>query len=86
MKLIIDLARNIFLNIKRIFIDRIKNRNNRKIVKNSYYMSDLIENLAINNESEPISNFPLKYYQYFLEQIKKLRIETITYKDIFYGS
>jgi hypothetical protein len=33
--------------------------------------------------TEPISNFPLTYYEHFLQEIKRLGIHIITYQDIF---
>jgi hypothetical protein len=32
---------------------------------------------------EPIANFPLPYYKYFLAEIRRLGVEVITYADIF---
>jgi hypothetical protein len=32
---------------------------------------------------EPVANFPLGYYERFLQEIKKLGIKVITYRDIF---
>jgi hypothetical protein len=36
--------------------------------------------------SEPVANFPLTYYEYFLQEIKRLGIKVITYHDIFKDS
>ena len=33
--------------------------------------------------SEPIANFPLPYYEYFLQEINRLNVKIITYRDIF---
>lgn len=35
---------------------------------------------------EPTSTFPLKYYEFFLQEIKRLDIETVTYQDLFKNS
>ncbi|MCH8822213.1 MAG: hypothetical protein IH984_01775 [Planctomycetes bacterium] len=35
---------------------------------------------------EPISNFPLKWYEEFLQRLIDLEIEVITYRDLFDGS
>lgn len=39
-----------------------------------------------NIRNEPVSNFPLSYYEYFLKEIKRLGIKVITYKDLFHDS
>jgi hypothetical protein len=36
--------------------------------------------------SEPIANFPLAYYEIFLQEIKRLDIVVITYQDLFRNS
>lgn len=33
--------------------------------------------------AEPSSNFPLSYYEYFLQEIKRLKIKVITFDEIF---
>jgi len=37
-------------------------------------------------DSVAVSNFPLGYYQLFLQEIKKLGVEVLSYKDLFEGS
>lgn len=36
--------------------------------------------------SEPASNFPLGYYEHFLQEIRRLDIEVITFRDLFADS
>src|SRR5262245_92554 len=36
-------------------------------------------------EREPPSNFPLPWYQLFLQEIRRLGIQVITYRDLFEG-
>lgn len=38
----------------------------------------------VNVAEEPISNFPLQYYEFFLREVKRLGIKVITYNDLFH--
>jgi hypothetical protein len=40
----------------------------------------------IDPTEEPASNFPLQYYEYFLQEIIRLGIKVVTFKDLFDGS
>jgi len=57
--------------------------------KKSFCNSDYLRGICsrpLDRESEPVSNFPLGYYEFFLQEIERLGVEVITYKDLFEGS
>ena len=53
-----------------------------KIFKNLEALKKLYKR-PLDIKDEPLSNFPIGYYEKFLQQIKEMGIDIITYKDIF---